>query len=82
MIRYFQKTFALTEQGARDLLRASLWQVAANISLMLPVGVLVAALTGFVEALSAGAPFTAGGRRARFRRGDFGGDFLHPVEAV
>ena len=60
MIRYFQKTFALTEQGARDLLRASLWQVAANISLMLPVGVLVAALTGFVEALSAGAPFTAG----------------------
>lgn len=51
MIRYLERVFALTEQGAKDLLRASLWQFAANISLMLPVGLLVAVLDRFVRVL-------------------------------
>lgn len=52
MIRYLKRVFALTEQGAKDLVRASLWQFAANISLMFPVGLLVFALERFVGSLS------------------------------
>lgn len=40
MIAYLQKTFALSERGARDLVRATLACAAANIVLMFPVSLL------------------------------------------
>ncbi len=40
MIAYLQKTFALSERGARDLVRATLACAAANIVLMYPVSLL------------------------------------------
>lgn len=55
MIRKLQKVYALTEQGAKDLVKATLWTVAANISLMIPMGVLILALEKIIEGLSYGA---------------------------
>ncbi|MFT9056745.1 MAG: ABC transporter ATP-binding protein [Ethanoligenens sp.] len=55
MIRKLQKTFALTEKGAKDLVKATLLTVAANLSLMLPVGLLIAVLTHIIEALQKGS---------------------------
>ncbi|MDO4355181.1 MAG: ABC transporter ATP-binding protein [Clostridia bacterium] len=51
MIRYLEKRFALTEQGAKGLVRASLWQFVANISLMLPVSLLVVVLDRFTKGI-------------------------------
>ena len=44
MIAKIQRAYALTTQGAKDLVKATLWTVAANLSLMIPVGLLVMAL--------------------------------------
>lgn len=60
MIRKLQRTFALTEKGARDLVKATLLTVAANLSLMLPVGLLVTVLTHIIEALQKGSDPAAG----------------------
>jgi ABC-type multidrug transport system, ATPase and permease components len=54
MIRKIQKIFALTEQGARDLIRATLLTVAANLSLMLPVGLLITVLKSIIDAIGTG----------------------------
>ena len=60
MIRKIQKTFALSEKGAGDLVRAVLWTIAANLSLMLPVALLVNVLMHLTEAIQKGRNPAAG----------------------
>ena len=55
MIRKLQHTFALSEKGARDFVRAVAWCFLCNISLMLPVGVVMATLQYLLGALETGA---------------------------
>lgn len=45
MIKKVMHTFALSEQGAKDLIKSTLWTVLCNISLMLPVGVIMATVS-------------------------------------
>lgn len=40
MIKFMQKRFALSEQGAKDLIKGCIAQAVLNISLMFPVGLL------------------------------------------
>ena len=40
MIKYMQRRFALSEQGAKDLIKGCIAQAVQNISFMLPVGLL------------------------------------------
>ena len=40
MIKFLQRRFALSEQGAKDLIKGCIAQAVLNISLMLPVGLL------------------------------------------
>lgn len=54
MIAKIQRAYALTTQGAKDLVKATLWTVAANLSLMIPVGLLVMALGNIISALMTG----------------------------
>ncbi|MDY3004218.1 MAG: ABC transporter transmembrane domain-containing protein, partial [Christensenella hongkongensis] len=54
MIRKLQKHYALTERGAKDLVKATLWTVGANLSLMVPIGLLMLALMQIINALMAG----------------------------
>ncbi|WP_230398131.1 ABC transporter ATP-binding protein [Novisyntrophococcus fermenticellae] len=42
MIKKLQHIFALSERGARDLVKSTLWTVICNIALMLPIGVVMA----------------------------------------
>lgn len=44
MIRKLMHIFALSEQGAKDLVKSTRWTVICNISLMLPVTVIMAAM--------------------------------------
>ena len=41
MIKKLQHIFALSEKGAKDLVKSTLWSVICNISLMLPIGVIM-----------------------------------------
>ena len=54
MIKKLQRRYALTENGAKGLVRATLWTVAANLSLMVPIGLLIVVLMNIITALSAG----------------------------
>lgn len=54
MIKKLQKIFALTEQGAKDLVRAFLWTVVANMSLMFPMCITVLVISHIVESLMNG----------------------------
>ncbi|SCJ46911.1 Putative multidrug export ATP-binding/permease protein SAV1866 [Anaerotruncus sp. 2789STDY5834896] len=54
MIGKIQHIYALTERGAKDLVKATLWTVAANLSLMLPIGLLIMALQDIIDALMSG----------------------------
>ncbi len=54
MIGKLQKMFALSRQGARDLVKATLLTVLANLSLMFPVGLLMVVLRHIMGALSKG----------------------------
>lgn len=60
MIRKIQKVFALTEKGAKDLVKATLLTVAANLSLIFPVGLLVTVLSRIINALRSGGNPSAG----------------------
>ena len=60
MIERIRKKYAMTEKGAKDYVAAVFWSVLVNISKMLPVGVLAAALSGIVEALKDGTDPGAG----------------------
>lgn len=60
MIRKLQKTFALSKQGAKDLVKATLLTVLANLSLMFPVGLLILVLSNIMDALQSGGNPAAG----------------------
>ncbi len=52
MIRKIQDVFALSEKGAKDLVAATALSIAANLSLMLPAGLLIAVLNYIVNCIS------------------------------
>lgn len=54
MIRRLQHTFALSEKGAKDFVRAVIWCFLCNISLMAPVGVVMAAIQYLLDTLEHG----------------------------
>ena len=54
MIRKLQHVFALSEKGARDFVKAVAWCFLCNVSLMLPVGVVMATLQYLLETLETG----------------------------
>lgn len=54
MVRKLQQIFALTEKGARDLIKGILWSAIANLSLMLPVGLLIMVLDQMLQTIHAG----------------------------
>lgn len=60
MIRKLQRTYALSEQGAKDLVKATAWTVAANLSLMVPMSILMLALIQIIDALTEGGDTTVG----------------------
>ena len=51
MMKYLQKKYALSEEGAKDLFKGILYSVLAYISLMLPVALLACVLNRFLEPL-------------------------------
>ena len=57
MIKKLQHLFALSEKGARDLIKAVIWCFVCNLSLMLPVGVVMLTVQHLLDSLeSAGSP--------------------------
>ena len=54
MRKYFQKKYALSEQGSKDLCKGILYSVLAYVSLMLPVALLACVLDTFLTSLSEG----------------------------
>ena len=54
MTRKLQHIFALSEQGARDLVKAVVWCFVCNISLMAPISVIMAVVTHLLEAMEYG----------------------------
>lgn len=50
MINRLQKKYALSRQGAKDLFKAVVYSVLANISLMLPVALLALVLERMLPA--------------------------------
>lgn len=54
MVKYFRKQFALSEQGAKDLIKAIVACTLTNISLMFPVGVMYMLLRDLVSPLIGG----------------------------
>lgn len=55
MTAKLQHIFALSEKGARDFVKAVIWCFLCNISLMLPVGVVMAVIQLFLNALDTGS---------------------------
>lgn len=60
MLKKLERIFALSEQGAKDLVKSTLWTVAANLSLMVPIGLLVLVLGQIISALAQGTDPAAG----------------------
>lgn len=58
MVNFLRKQFALSEQGAKDLLKAILACTLTDISLMLPVGILYSLLKSFSSHLLGGEIIT------------------------
>ena len=54
MTQRLQHLFALSEQGAKDLVKAVVWCFLCNVSLMLPVGVTMAAVQYLLQILERG----------------------------
>lgn len=54
MRNWLQNTFALSEQGAKDMLRGIVLSAAANLTLMLPVGMMVLALGALLQPVLGG----------------------------
>lgn len=54
MIQKLQYTFALSEKGAKDFIKAVVLCFACNISLMIPVGVVMAVIQYLLNALESG----------------------------
>ncbi|MEL3906132.1 MAG: ABC transporter ATP-binding protein [Treponema sp.] len=60
MTRKLQKLFAVTEQGARDLVTASVWSVFSNIAYILPMFLIMFFLQGYFEGTLKSAYFYTG----------------------
>ena len=60
MIRRIQRVFALTEKGAKDLIKGTLWCTVTNISLMFPLGLLILVIMAMIDALTKGTNAAAG----------------------
>lgn len=59
MLNLLQKKFALSERGAKDLIKGSLYSALADLSMMLPVGLFIMLLAELLQPLlgtSASAP--------------------------
>lgn len=54
MVNYFREKYALSEQGAKDLIKGILYSVLAYISLMLPVALLAVVLNELLTPLVEG----------------------------
>ena len=54
MIRRLMHVFALSEKGAKDFVKAVIWCFLCNISLMLPVGVVIGTIQYLMNALETG----------------------------
>lgn len=54
MIRKLQAVFALSEKGAMDFVKAVVWSFVCNLSLMVPVGVVMATLQYLLATLETG----------------------------
>ena len=54
MTKKLQHIFALTEQGAKDLVKAVIWCFICNISLMIPVGVVMWVIMHLTDVLEYG----------------------------
>ena len=54
MIKRLQHLFALSETGAKDFVRAVLWTVVCNLSLMFPIGAIMATIQYLLKTLPAG----------------------------
>ncbi|MDR0425385.1 MAG: ABC transporter ATP-binding protein/permease [Clostridiales Family XIII bacterium] len=54
MIKRVMRVFALTEQGAKDIVKSTLWTVVCNISLMLPIGVIMATVWQLLDSSALG----------------------------
>ena len=52
MIKKIQRRFALSEQGAKDLIKGCVAQAVQNLSLMVPVGLLYYFVRMLMEGLS------------------------------
>ena len=60
MIKKLQHVFALSEKGARDLVKAVVWCFVCNISLMLPVGAVMFAMQHLLTVLGGASSGTDG----------------------
>lgn len=60
MIEKLKHRFALTEQGAKDLVKATAWTVVGNLTLMFPIGLLIMVLDDIIHALLTGGNPTVG----------------------
>ena len=60
MIKKLQHVFALSEKGARDLVKAVVWCFVCNISLMLPVGAVMFAMQRLLAVLGGASSGTDG----------------------
>ena len=54
MIQKLQHMFALSERGAKDLVKSTLWTVVCNLSLMLPIGVIMATIQHLLNCAATG----------------------------
>ena len=59
MKKYFQKKYALSDQGAKDLCKGILYSVLAYVSLMLPVALLACVLDTLLAPLLTGGKYHA-----------------------
>ena len=54
MTRKLQHIFALSEQGAKDLVKAVIWCFVCNVSLMVPIGVVMAVMMHLLDVMEHG----------------------------
>ena len=54
MTRKLQRVFALSEQGAKDLVKAVVWCFVCNVSLMVPIGAVMAVMMHLLDVMEHG----------------------------
>lgn len=58
MYKYLQNKFALSQQGAKDLVKGSLYSALVNLSMMIPVGLFILLLDELLQPLLGGEAST------------------------